>query len=98
MKQFLSIICLSILTLGTVSAQEAVVKGRVVDTYSSDPIPDVALRILNSVFSTETDQDGLFSFTANDLPQGEQVLIFADGLVSVSVFIVNSDSDNLSSK
>lgn len=28
--------------------------------------------------------------------QGEQVLIFADGLVSVSVFVVNSESENLS--
>ncbi|MFT6386636.1 MAG: sigma-E factor negative regulatory protein RseB [Cellvibrionaceae bacterium] len=28
--------------------------------------------------------------------QGEQVLIFADGLVSVSVFVVNSEAENLS--
>lgn len=40
--------------------------------------------------------DGFESVGNRVTAQGEQVLIFADGLVSVSVFIVNSHSGNLS--
>ena len=56
-------------------SQEATVKGKVVDVNSTEAIPGVEIRILNSVFSTETDNLGLFSITGNNLPQGEQVLI-----------------------
>jgi len=56
-------------------AQDAVVKGRVVDINSNEVIPDVDLSIENSIFTTATDTEGLFSITSNNLPQGEQILV-----------------------
>jgi len=56
-------------------AQDATIKGRVVDTHSSEVIPDVELRILSSDFETQTDEKGLFVFTGTNFPQGEQILV-----------------------
>jgi len=56
-------------------AQDTTVKGRVVDTNSSEVIPDVDVRIRGVNFSDVTDELGLFNFTSTRLPQGEQVLL-----------------------
>ncbi len=56
-------------------AQEAIVKGRVVDTHSSEVISEVNVGIQASGFSTITDTQGLFNITGANLPQGEQVLL-----------------------
>ena len=98
MKQLLFTVCFSVLTLFTITAQEAVVKGRIVDTNSSDPIEGVQVRILESVFSTETDTKGLFAFTHTDLPQGEQVLIVSKSgynTQQIQVVIQNNSPINL---
>jgi len=58
-------------------AQTAVVKGRVVDSNSSDVIGDVAISIKASTFTTLTDPEGLFVIQSEMLPQGEQVLIIS---------------------
>lgn len=55
-------------------AQEAVITGSVLDTNSSEPIPDVQVNLVNSIFSTATNAEGTFSFSQKNLPQGEQVL------------------------
>ena len=52
-------------------AQTAVVKGRVVDSNSSDVIGDVAVSIKASAFNTVTDTEGLFVIQGDALPQGE---------------------------
>lgn len=82
MKKFIFTLCIGLLSSFTLLAQEATVKGRVVDTNSSEVIPDVEVRIQDSNFNAETSALGLFEFTSADLPQGEQVL-----LVSKSGFI-----------
>lgn len=56
-------------------AQNSVVKGKVVDTNSSEPIPDVDISIQGSIFNTMTDGRGIFNITGKDLPQGEQILV-----------------------
>ncbi|HBC02606.1 MAG TPA: TonB-dependent receptor, partial [Aequorivita sp.] len=67
-------------------AQETVITGRVLDTNSSEPIPDVEVSILNSIFSTTTDAEGIFSFSQQSLPQGEQVLVLLkSGYVSLRI-------------
>lgn len=67
-------------------AQETVITGRVLDTNSSEPIPDVEVSILNSIFSTTTDAEGIFSFSQQSLPQGEQVLVLSkSGYVSLRI-------------
>ncbi len=98
MKQLLFTVCFSFLTLFTVTAQDVMVKGRVVDTNSSDPIQDVQVRILESVFSTETNAKGLFAFTSTDLPQGEQVLVVSKpgyNTQQIQVIIQNNNPINL---
>ncbi|MEZ4818026.1 MAG: carboxypeptidase-like regulatory domain-containing protein [Flavobacteriaceae bacterium] len=75
MKQFIATFCLSLMGVFSIFSQEATVKGKVVDANSSEAILGVEIRILNSVFNSETDNEGLFSITNNNLPQGEQVLI-----------------------
>ncbi|MEZ4858985.1 MAG: carboxypeptidase-like regulatory domain-containing protein [Flavobacteriaceae bacterium] len=75
MKQFILTFFIGTLGVFTMLSQEATVKGKVVDANSSEAIPAVEVSILNSIFTTETDAEGLFSITGNNLPQGEQVLI-----------------------
>lgn len=75
MKQFILTFFLSTVGVFSMLAQDATVKGKVVDANSNEAVPGVEIRILSSVFNTETDSEGLFSITSNNLPQGEQVLI-----------------------
>ncbi len=56
-------------------AQDAVVKGRVVDTHSSEVIPEVTVEIKASNLINITDTEGLFNIIAADLPLGEQILL-----------------------
>ena len=89
MKQFLITVCLTVLTLFTVTAQEAVVKGRIIDANSNEPLPNVEVRVLESVFSTATNAKGLFTFTSTDLPQGEQVMVVSkSGFLTQQIKIV----------
>jgi hypothetical protein len=56
-------------------AQEAVIKGRLLDTYSNEVITDVQIHILSSNFETKTNTEGLFALIGSDFPQGEQILV-----------------------
>jgi len=64
-----------LLCIAPIIAQDAIVKGRVVDIYSNVPLSNVEIYIEKSLFSTTTDVEGLFLITATQLPQGEQILI-----------------------
>lgn len=75
MKQFILTFFLGTVGVFSMLAQDATVKGKVVDANSNEAVPGVEIRILSSVFNTETDSEGSFSITSNNLPQGEQVLI-----------------------
>ena len=67
-------------------AQETLITGKVLDTNSSEPIPDVEVSILNSIFTTSSDAEGVFSFSQESLPQGEQVLEFSkSGYVTLRI-------------
>src|SRR5690606_19934316 len=72
--------------------------GKVLDANSSEPIPDVKVSILNSIFSTSTDSEGAFQFAQQTLPQGEQVLeISKEGYsgLKIPVTIQNDNPVNL---
>lgn len=75
-------------------AQESIVQGRILDTNSSEPIPDVTVSLQNSIFSTTTDAEGFFSFSQETLPQGEQVLeISKEGYNSLKIPVtIQSDA------
>lgn len=76
MKKFFFTFCLVFVASALAFAQQDTgVKGKVVDANSTESIPDVEIRILNSIFNTMTDANGTFLLEGSTLPQGEQVLI-----------------------
>ena len=98
MNKLFFTICIVILVGFSAIAQNSVVMGKVLDTNSSEPIPDVTVNIQNSIFSTTTDAEGGFSFSQESLPQGEQVLeISKEGYTAlkIPVTIQNENSVNL---
>jgi len=58
-------------------AQEAIVKGRVLESNSYEPLPDVEINIQESIYKTSTNALGEFYFIEENLPQGEQLLIIS---------------------
>lgn len=79
-------------------AQEAIVKGRVIDSDATEPVANVEVRIVSSVFTTTTDALGIFHISSENLPQGEQVLLVSkDGYVTkkIRITIQNGGSINL---
>lgn len=92
MNKFFLTICTVLLVSFSSNAQETVVKGKVLDTNSSEPIPDATVSIMNSIFSTMTDAEGTFSFTQQTLPRGEHVLeISKPGYISLQLPVTIQD-------
>ena len=75
MRKFIFTLAVVYISGTILHAQEAVIKGRLVDTYSSEVITDVQIHILSSNFETKTNAEGLFALIGSDLPQGEQILV-----------------------
>jgi hypothetical protein len=75
MKTISSVLCIAQFCYALGFAQQAVVKGRVVDMNSFKGIPDVEVRIEASNFITKSDTEGLFQISGTHLPQGEQILL-----------------------
>ncbi len=98
MKKIIFTLCIALVSSFTLLAQDAVIKGRVIDTHSSEVIPDVEIRILSSDFNAKTDTEGLFIFTGNNLPQGEQILVVSKQnyiTQSIPITIQNGETINL---
>ncbi len=74
MKYFIFIGCVVFLGGFSSFAQEAIVKGRLLETNSYEPIPNVEINIQASIFNTETNSLGEFYFLEENLPQGQQIL------------------------
>ncbi|MFK5983426.1 MAG: carboxypeptidase-like regulatory domain-containing protein [Flavobacteriaceae bacterium] len=98
MKKIIFTLCIALASNLTLFAQDAVIKGRVVDTHSSEVISEIGVRILSSNFHTETDSEGLFNLTGADFPQGEQVLVVSKLnyiTQSIPITIQNGETINL---
>jgi hypothetical protein len=98
MKRFIFMGC--VVFLGGLSslAQEAIVKGRILETNSYEPIPDVEINIQGSIFNTATNALGEFYFLQENLPQGQQILIVSkSGYITLKLPIIirNDASINL---
>lgn len=92
------ICCLGLSGSLSLFGQNAIVKGRIVDTYSSEVVSNVNVGIQANNFSTFTDSEGLFNIAGANLPQGEQVLLVAkEGyyLQRIRVTIQNGTTINL---
>src|SRR5690606_17024058 len=86
MKRFIFMGC--VVFLGSLSsfAQEAILKGRVLETNSYEPLPDVEISIQASIFKTNTNALGEFIFLEENLPQGQQILVISrQGYVSLKI-------------
>ena len=70
---FIGMVCLGISSF----SQEAIVKGRILEINSYEPIPDVEVSIQASIFKTTTNALGEFSFLEENLPQGAQILLIS---------------------
>tara|TARA_R110002124_G_scaffold120895_7_gene279158 strand:- start:70626 stop:73445 length:2820 start_codon:yes stop_codon:yes gene_type:complete len=87
-KKLLCIISLLVSGAITLFAQNTIVKGRIIDTNSSEAIPNVEVAIKGSDFSALTNSEGLFAMVSEDLPQGEQVLLVSkNGYISQRILI-----------
>lgn len=75
MKQFILSVCTILFIATSGFTQNTVVKGKVVDTNSNEPIPDVEISIQGSSFNTMTNSRGVFNITGAELPEGEQILV-----------------------
>ena len=63
-----------LLTTFIVFAQDKNIDGRVTDTQTGDPLPDVTVSLKNSTTSTVTDPDGNFAIHSNS--EDEIILVF----------------------
>ncbi|CAM3323531.1 carboxypeptidase-like regulatory domain-containing protein [Aequorivita lipolytica] len=80
--------------LGEISsfAQEVIVKGRVLETNSYEPIPDVEMNIHTTIFNTVTNALGEFYFLQENLPQGQQILVVSkSGYITLKLPIIIRD-------
>src|SRR5690554_6749321 len=77
MNKFILVIFTVFLAGFTTVAQNTAVKGKVLDTYSSEPIPGVEVNLQGSKFNALTGGDGVFTISGNKLPEGDQILIFS---------------------
>ncbi len=84
--------------IAPVTGQYAVIKGRVIDSNSGEPVAASVVRIQSHPFEAITDGQGLFEISGNDLPQGEQVLTVSfSGYVSqrIAITVQNGKTINL---
>ena len=98
MKKIIFTLCIASLMSFTLLAQDAIIKGRVVDTHSSEAISSVEIRILSSDYNTQTDENGIFLITSNTLPQGEQILVVSKlnyVTQSIPITVQNGETINL---
>jgi len=88
MKYFIFI---GFVVLGGITSfsQEATLRGRVLETNSNEPIPDVEINIQTSIFHTETNAEGEFYFLQKNLPQGHHILIVSkSGYITLKLPII----------
>lgn len=99
MNKFILSICTLFLVGFTVSAQNTVVQGKVLDTNSNEPIPDVEISIQGSNLSALTDGKGLFLISNSRIPEGERTLVISkSGYISqrLPVIIQAGEKNDLS--
>ncbi len=96
MKNFYTtLVCVCFLGSSLI-AQEAIVKGRVIDADAADPVSNVEIRIASTIFSAQTDALGLFNIADVSLPQGEQILLVSkDGYVTKKIRITIKKGEDI---
>lgn len=75
MNRFILVICTVFMASFATVAQNTAVKGKVLDTNSSEPIPSVLVTLQGSNFNALTNGNGEFIISDQQLPQGDQILV-----------------------
>lgn len=83
------------LGLFNLTAQETIITGKVVDAATYEPLAEVEVTILGSTWSTITGATGEFQFMAEDLPPGNQTLIFTKTRYHLLRLPVNIENDKI---
>ena len=71
------ILLFGLLTVLNISAQNTSLSGIVVDASSFEKISGTDIIIEGTTFQTSSDSDGIFNFSENNLPEGNQILVFS---------------------
>src|SRR5680860_1780263 len=66
-----------LLTVLNISAQNTALGGIVVDASSFEKISGAEITIEGTTFKTGSDSDGIFNFSDDNLPKGNQILVFS---------------------
>src|SRR5690554_5762240 len=89
MKYIFLTFCAALFAGFSAYSQDNSISGKVVDTYSSEPISEAIVNIQNSDFSTVTNSEGEFTFLQKNLPEGEQVIkISKPGYKTIQIPII----------
>lgn len=95
-KQCYVLMCLMLLLPYIAITQVTQVRGRIIDSNSSEPVEDVDVQIAQSPFAVQTSPSGLFSIADGELPLGEQVLILIKaGYVKQRLSIIINQGETL---
>ncbi|MDT0691195.1 carboxypeptidase-like regulatory domain-containing protein [Salegentibacter sp. F188] len=79
-------------------SQSTSITGSVVDSYSLEEITSVKILIEGTFLETESDANGLFIFSSEDIPEGNQVLVFTKSGYArqrMPVVIIKGETKNL---
>src|SRR5690606_32269716 len=98
MKQGLYLFLWGVLSVVKIYAQETRIKGVVVDASTFEPVENTQVTIEGSTFQSLTNQAGLFFFSSEEIPEGNQILIFSKAGYStlrLPVIIIKSTEKNL---
>ena len=92
------ILLFGLLTVLNISAQNTSLSGIVVDASSFEKISGADIIIEGTTFQTSSDSDGIFNFSGNNLPEGNQILVFSKPgftILCLPVILTAGESKNL---
>ena len=98
MKQGLYLFLCGILSVFKIHAQETTIRGFVVDAITFEPIENVKVVLDGTTYETNTSATGSFVFSSEDIPGGNQILVFSKSGYSslrLPVIIIESTIKNL---
>ena len=92
------ILFLGLLTVLNISAQNITLSGIVVDASSYEKIPGAEITVEGTTFKTSSDSEGIFNFSDDNLPQGNQILVFTKPgytILRLPVILIAGETKNL---
>ncbi len=98
MKQGLCLFLCGILYFFKVHAQETTIRGIVVDASTFEPVENTRVAIDGTTFQTLTNATGAFMFSSEEIPEGNQILVFSKSgyfNLRLPVIIIKSTDKNL---